>query len=65
MEKLCESSWPTDPVLISGLRQRLRGRCDGRLESLGQFKLRGVDEGQRRFLGCGSPQTAALQRVEA
>src|ERR1700729_3103154 len=62
MEKLCEPLG--QQILFSSRFAEAAGRCDGRLESLGQFQLRGVDEAKEIF-GLRVSQTAALQRVEA
>jgi adenylate cyclase len=43
MEKLCEPLG--QHILFSSRFAEAAGRCDGRLESLGHFQLRGVDEG--------------------
>jgi adenylate cyclase len=40
------------------------GRCDGRLESLGHFQLRGVDEAKQVF-GLRLSQADVFQRLEA
>ena len=62
MEKLCEPLG--QPILFSSRFAEAAGRCDGRLESLGHFQLRGVDEAKEIF-GLQLSQAAALQRVEA
>ncbi len=62
MEKLCEPLG--QQILFSSRFAEAAGRCDGRLESLGHFQLRGVDEAKEIF-GLRLSQTAALQRVEA
>jgi len=62
MEKLCEPLG--QQILFSSRFAEAAGRCDGRLESLGQFQLRGVDEAKEIF-GLRLSKTAALQRVEA
>jgi class 3 adenylate cyclase len=62
MEKLCEPLG--QQILFSSRFAKAAGRCDGRLESLGHFQLRGVDEPKESF-GLRLSQTAALQRVEA
>jgi class 3 adenylate cyclase len=51
-------------ILFSSRFAEAAGRCDGRLESLGHFQLRGVDEAKEIF-GLRLSQTAALQREEA
>jgi hypothetical protein len=50
--------------LFSSRFAEAAGRCDGRLESLGHFQLRGVDEAKEIF-GLRLSQTVALQREEA
>jgi len=62
MEKLCEPLG--QQILFSSRFAEAAGRCDGRLESLGHFQLRGVDEAKEIF-GLRRSQTAPLQRVEA
>jgi adenylate cyclase len=62
MEKLCEPLG--QQILFSSRFAEAAGRCDGRLESLGQFHLRGVDEAKEIF-GLRLSQTVALQREEA
>ena len=62
MEKLCEPLG--QQILFSSQFAEAAGRCDGRLELLGHFQLRGVDEAKEIF-GLRLSQTAALQRVEA
>jgi class 3 adenylate cyclase len=51
-------------ILFSSRFAEAAGRCDGRLESLGQFQLRGVDEAKEIF-GPRLSQTAALQLGQA
>jgi adenylate cyclase len=62
MEKLCEPLG--QQILFSSRFAEAAGRCDGRLESLGHFQLRGVDEAKEIF-GLRLSQTVALQREEA
>jgi adenylate cyclase len=62
MEKLCEPLG--QHILFSSRFAEAAGRCDGRLESLGHFQLRGVDEAKEIF-GLRLSQTVALQREEA
>ena len=62
MEKLCEPL--CQQILFSSRFAEAAGRCDGRLESLGHFQLRGVDEAKEIF-GLRLSQTVALQREEA
>jgi adenylate cyclase len=62
MEKLCEPLG--QQILFSSRFAEAAGRCDGRLESLGHFQLRGVDEAKEIF-GLRLPPTVALQREEA
>jgi adenylate cyclase len=62
MEKLCEPL--SRQILFSSRFAEAAGRCDGRLESLGQFQLRGVDEAKEIF-GLRLSQTAALQLGQA
>jgi len=62
MEKLCEPLG--QQILFSSRFAEAAGRCDGRLESLGHFQLRGVDESKEIF-GLRVSQAAALQREEA
>src|ERR1700734_3282084 len=62
MAKLCEPLG--QPILFSSRFAEAAGRCDGRLESLGYFQLRGVDEAKGIF-GLRVSQTVALQREEA
>ena len=47
MEKLCEPL--SRQILFSSRFAEAAGRCDGRLKSLGQFQLRGVDEAKEIF----------------
>jgi hypothetical protein len=47
MEKLCEPLG--QQILFSSRFAEAAERCDGRLESLGQFQLRGVDEAKEIF----------------
>jgi adenylate cyclase len=47
MEKLCDTL--DRHLLFSSRFAEAAGRCDGRLESLGQFKLRGVSEPKEIF----------------
>ena len=47
MEKLCEPLG--QQILFSSRFAEAAGRCDGRLESLGRFQLRGVDEAKEIF----------------
>ncbi len=47
MEKLCDMLGRH--LLFSSRFAEAAGRCDGRLESLGQFKLRGVGEPKEIF----------------
>ena len=61
MEKLCEPLG--QPILFSSRFAEASGRCDGRLESLGHFQLRGVDEAKEIF-GLRLYQTVALQHEE-
>jgi hypothetical protein len=62
IEKLCE---PLSRQILSSSRfAEAAGRCDGRLESLGQFQLRGVDEAKKIF-GLRLSQPAALQLGQA
>src|SRR5271166_6550865 len=51
-------------ILFSSRFAEAAGRCDGRLGSLGQFQLRGVDEAKEIF-GPRLSQTAALQLGQA
>ena len=62
MEKLCEPL--SRQILFSSRFAEAAGWCDGRLESLGQFQLRGVDEAKEIF-GLRLSQTAALQLGQA
>jgi adenylate cyclase len=62
MEKLCEPLG--QQILFSSRFAEAAGRCDGRLESLGHFQLRGVDEAKEIF-GLRLSQIVALQREEA
>ena len=62
MEKLCEPLG--QQILFSSRFAEAAGRCDGSLESLGHFQLRGVDEAKEIF-GLRVSQTVALQREEA
>jgi adenylate cyclase len=62
MEKLCEPLG--QQILFSSRFAEAAGQCDGRLESLGHFQLRGVDEAKEIF-GLRLSQTVALQREEA
>ena len=62
MEKLCEPLG--QQILFSSRFAEAAGRCDRRLELLGQFQLRGVDEAKEIF-GLRLSQTVALQREEA
>jgi len=62
MEKLCEPL--SRQILFSSRFAEAAGRCDGRLESLGQFQLRGVDEAKEIF-GLRLSQAAALQLGQA
>jgi adenylate cyclase len=61
MEKLCEPLG--QQILFSSQFAEAAGRCDGRLESLGHFQLRGVEEAKEIF-GLRLSQTVALQRAE-
>ena len=47
MEKLCEPLG--QQILFSSRFAEAAGRCDGRLESLGRFQLRGVDKPKEIF----------------
>ena len=58
IEKLCERL--NRQILFSSRFAEAAGRCDGRLESLGQFELRGVGE-HKEIFGLRLPSTAALQ----
>ena len=58
MEKLCDKLGRH--LLFSSRFAQAAGRCDGRLESLGQFQLRGVSEPKEIF-GLRLPRTADLQ----
>ncbi len=58
IEKLCERL--NRQILFSSRFAEAAGRCDGRLESLGQFELRGVGE-HKEIFGLRLPPTAALQ----
>jgi adenylate cyclase len=58
MEKLCEPL--NRQILFSSRFAEAAGQCDGRLESLGQFQLRGVDEAKEIF-GLRLSQAAASQ----
>jgi adenylate cyclase len=62
MEKLCEPLG--QQILFSSRFAEAAGRCDGRLESLGHFQLRGVDESKEIF-GLRVSQAIALQHEEA
>ena len=62
MERLCEPLGRQ--ILFSSRFADAAGRCDGRLESLGQFQLRGVGE-HREIFGIRLPPTAALQLGQA
>jgi adenylate cyclase len=62
MEKLCEPLG--QQILFSSRFAEAAGRCDGCLESLGHFQLRGIDEAKEIF-GLRPSQTLALQREEA
>ncbi len=58
IEKLCERL--KRQILFSSRFAEAAGRCDGRLESLGQFELRGIGE-HKEIFGLRLPPTAALQ----
>ena len=58
IEKRCERL--NRQILFSSRFAEAAGRCDGRLELLGQFELRGVGEPKEIF-GLRLPPTAALQ----
>ena len=58
IEKLCERL--NRQILFSSRFSTAAGRCDGRLESLGQFELRGVGE-HKEIFGLQLLPTAALQ----
>jgi adenylate cyclase len=62
MEKPCEPLG--QQILFSSRFANTAGRCDGLLESLGHFQLRGVDEAKEIF-GLRLSQTVAVQRKEA
>src|SRR5271165_3545065 len=62
MEKLCEPL--SRQILFSSRFAEAAGRCDGRLESLGQFQLRGVDEAKEIF-GLRLSPNVALQLGQA
>ena len=62
MEKLCEPLG--QQILFSSRFAEAAGRCDGRLESLGHFQFRGVDEAKEIF-GLRLSQAVALQHEEA
>jgi adenylate cyclase len=59
MEKLCDMLGRN--LLFSSRFAEAAGRCNGRLESLGQFKLRGVGESKEIF-GLRLPHIAASVR---
>ena len=59
MEKLCDTLGRH--LLFSSRFAEAAGGCDGRLESLGQFKLRGVGEPKEIF-GLRLPHIAASVR---
>ena len=62
IEKLCERL--NRQILFSSRFAEAAGRCDGRLELLGQFELRGVGE-HKEIFGLRLPPTAALQLASA
>jgi hypothetical protein len=59
MEKLCDMLGRH--LLFSSRFAEAAGDCDGRLESLGQFKLRGVGE-PREIFGLRLPRIEASVR---
>jgi adenylate cyclase len=58
IERLCERL--NRRILFSSRFAEAAGRCDGRLESLGKFELRGVGE-HKEIFGLRLPPTVALQ----
>jgi hypothetical protein len=62
MEKLCEPLG--QQILFSSRFAEAAGRCDGRLESLGHFQLRGVDEAKEIFgLGLNGSRRSSLTAI--